>query len=313
MPVTIRYRHELEELIFLLRPFLSSELLSDDEDSDADAAKMDRDMMDSDDEDEDDVPARPSTISAEEKEARKARLVPALAASEWGIQSQKPPASEQFFPASSATPPTATFSSALLSASSTTPKATPLGSQAASALPVSDATIQAEALDRQQKLKALLDDQARSLPPVKMRRPLLPRDDFDGVDSDDESEEEEEGEGGGDREMAGPAEEKRQGTEELKSALRRDGEIGEEDGEGEEEEYLPQVEGRGMSMDQVGEGEDGMGDVDMGEEEEEFLKFAREALGLDEGMWAGILKEREGRGCKFYLSIFPSSICPYSW
>ncbi|KAJ9104213.1 hypothetical protein QFC19_004030 [Naganishia cerealis] len=38
------------------------------------------------------------------------------------------------------------------------------------------------------------------------------------------------------------------------------------------------------------------GDIDMDQEEEEFLKFARDALGIDEGMWSGMLEERKSRG-----------------
>lgn len=38
------------------------------------------------------------------------------------------------------------------------------------------------------------------------------------------------------------------------------------------------------------------GDIDMEQEEEEFLKFARDALGIDEAMWSGMLEERKSRG-----------------
>jgi hypothetical protein len=38
------------------------------------------------------------------------------------------------------------------------------------------------------------------------------------------------------------------------------------------------------------------GDIDMEQEEEEFLKFARDALGIDEAMWTGMLEERKSRG-----------------
>lgn len=37
-------------------------------------------------------------------------------------------------------------------------------------------------------------------------------------------------------------------------------------------------------------------DPDMGEEEEEFLKFSREALGISDDMWEGILTSRRQRG-----------------
>ncbi|EJF66458.1 hypothetical protein DICSQDRAFT_176292 [Dichomitus squalens LYAD-421 SS1] len=78
-----------------------------------------------------------------------------------------------------------------------------------------------------------------------IRAPLLPRDRFDGVDSDDESEEED------------PAAD-------------------------EEDEEHPQV---------VGDVE-----IDMGEEEEEFIEFARQALGVDDEHWRNILQDRRDRG-----------------
>ena len=37
-------------------------------------------------------------------------------------------------------------------------------------------------------------------------------------------------------------------------------------------------------------------DVDMGEEEADFIRFSKEALGIDEDMWAGILSSRKDRG-----------------
>lgn len=44
-------------------------------------------------------------------------------------------------------------------------------------------------------------------------------------------------------------------------------------------------------------------DIDMGEEEAEFLRFSKDALGIDEDMWASILSSRKDRGgeywCKF--------------
>ncbi|WWC85946.1 uncharacterized protein L201_000816 [Kwoniella dendrophila CBS 6074] len=43
------------------------------------------------------------------------------------------------------------------------------------------------------------------------------------------------------------------------------------------------------------EGDEGM-DVDMEEEQEEFLKFAKEALGINDDLWKGILGDRQARG-----------------
>lgn len=78
-----------------------------------------------------------------------------------------------------------------------------------------------------------------------MRPPIIPRDRYDGVDSDDETDEEEF-----------------------------------EDDESEEDR--PQV---------VGEIE-----IDMDEEEEEFLEFSRQALGITDEQWSTIIKDRKDRG-----------------
>ncbi|KAK0198551.1 SGT1 protein-domain-containing protein [Armillaria mellea] len=83
-------------------------------------------------------------------------------------------------------------------------------------------------------------------PGKPLRPPILPRDKYDGVDSDDESDEE-------DAEM-----------------------------DSEDEEDQPQV---------VGDVE-----VDMGEEEEEFLEFSRQALGISDEQWSDIVKDRKDRG-----------------
>ncbi|KAK0208455.1 SGT1 protein-domain-containing protein [Desarmillaria ectypa] len=83
-------------------------------------------------------------------------------------------------------------------------------------------------------------------PEKALRPPILPRDKYDGVDSDDESDEE---------------------GAEMDS---------------EDEEDQPQV---------VGDIE-----VDMGEEEEEFLEFSRQALGISDEQWSNIVKDRKDRG-----------------
>ncbi|TFY56123.1 hypothetical protein EVJ58_g7833 [Rhodofomes roseus] len=78
-----------------------------------------------------------------------------------------------------------------------------------------------------------------------IRPPIIPRDIYDGVDSDDETDE--------------------------------------EDGEADdEEEDKPQI---------VGDIE-----VDMEDEEEEFLEFARQALGVSNEQWNDIVQERKSRG-----------------
>jgi hypothetical protein len=59
----------------------------------------------------------------------------------------------------------------------------------------------------------------------------------------------------------------------------------------EEGEDAPMVVGTGSDG-----APDGDVDVDMGEEEEEFIKFTREALGIDEEMWDKIVSSRKERG-----------------
>ncbi|EJD55386.1 SGT1-domain-containing protein [Auricularia subglabra TFB-10046 SS5] len=90
------------------------------------------------------------------------------------------------------------------------------------------------------------------------RAPLLPRDRYDGVDSDDETDDEEVQEGAAlaDAENAGEYED--------------------------DEEDRPQL---------VGDVE-----IDMADEQEEFLQFAREALGISDDMWRSIVEERVGKG-----------------
>jgi len=103
-------------------------------------------------------------------------------------------------------------------------------------------------------------------PSKPIRKPIIPRDQYDGVDSDDETDEE-------------------------------------ADADSEDEEEQPQV---------VGDIE-----VDMGEEEEEFLEFSRQALGISDDQWQDILSVRKKRGCSYLidllincLSLTVSSICP---
>ena len=79
-----------------------------------------------------------------------------------------------------------------------------------------------------------------------LRQPIITRDRYDGVDSDDETDEE-------------------------------DNEVDSED-----EEDQPQV---------VGDVE-----VDMEEEQEEFLEFSRQALGISDEHWSQMIKDRKERG-----------------
>ncbi|KAG2350677.1 SGT1-domain-containing protein [Suillus weaverae] len=91
-----------------------------------------------------------------------------------------------------------------------------------------------------------------------IRPPILPRDKYEGVDSDDESSSSDPLAGGD-----------------------------EEDGESEEDR--PQV---------VGDIE-----VDMDEEEAEFLEFSRQALGISDQQWGEIIKDRKGRGAFVPTSV----------
>ena len=95
-------------------------------------------------------------------------------------------------------------------------------------------------------------------PTKPIRPPILARNEFDGVVSDDETDEE--------------------------SA----------DDE-EDEEDRPQV---------VGEIE-----VDMAEEEEEFLEFSRQALGITDGQWKDIIRDRKTRGGENLKSLLPKTQC----
>jgi len=85
-----------------------------------------------------------------------------------------------------------------------------------------------------------------------IRPPIISRDKYDGVDSDDETDIED---------------------------------------DSEEEEERPQI---------IGEVE-----IDMNEEEEEFLEFSRQALGINDEHWAQIIEDRKKRGGKpgFPLSL----------
>ena len=83
-----------------------------------------------------------------------------------------------------------------------------------------------------------------------IRPPIIPRDKYDGVDSDDETDIED---------------------------------------DSEEEDERPQI---------VGEIE-----IDMNEEEEEFLEFSRQALGINDEHWAAIIEDRKKRGGKTDLPL----------
>ncbi|KAF9229591.1 SGT1-domain-containing protein [Gyrodon lividus] len=104
----------------------------------------------------------------------------------------------------------------------------------------------------------------KSSPPPRtrpIRAPLLPRDRYEGVDSDDDSD---------DDDSSDPL-------------------AGGDDEDVESEEDRPQV---------VGEIE-----IDMNEEEAEFLEFSRQALGISDEMWGDIVNERRKRGAFVPASV----------
>lgn len=96
-----------------------------------------------------------------------------------------------------------------------------------------------------------------------IRPPLLPRDEYEGVDSDDETDEDE----------------------------------GEDDDEDEEDK--PQL---------VGDIE-----IDMEEEQDEFLEFARQALGMSDEQWTAIVNERKGRGGEYAAGSSSSGCFSLRW
>ncbi|KIJ68680.1 hypothetical protein HYDPIDRAFT_173344 [Hydnomerulius pinastri MD-312] len=121
---------------------------------------------------------------------------------------------------------------------------------------VTKTTIETETVQTSESAAA---DASTSPPRTRpIRAPIIPRDKYDGVDSDDESSDSDPFAGGGD-----------EGSE--------------------SEEDRPQV---------VGDIE-----VDMGEEEAEFLEFSRHALGISDEMWGDIVRDRRGRGAFVPASV----------
>ena len=105
--------------------------------------------------------------------------------------------------------------------------------------------VMTDAVDNPEEPKKSAEAQAKSSVETRLiRPPIIPRDKYDGIDSDDETDEEDLGD--------------------------------------ESEEDRPQV---------VGDIE-----IDMEEEEEEFLEFSRQALGISDEQWQEIIEDRKGRG-----------------
>ena len=118
---------------------------------------------------------------------------------------------------------------------------------------VTPATGTADTVDKNPEgQKKSTEGQTKANMEIRPIRPLIiPRDKYDGVDSDDETDEED---------------------------LEDD----------DSEEDRPQV---------VGDIE-----IDMEEEEEEFLEFSRQTLGISDEQWQEIVKDRRGRGGVYQLS-----------
>ncbi len=139
---------------------------------------------------------------------------------------------------------------------------------------------ESEALPRAQQLTSVtLETETRTMPSGeqrKIRRPILARDKFDGVDSDDESSDDDDGQ-----------------TDTIRAlhALKEQDMVQDED-----EDALPQVVG-GVLHDV---------DVDMLQEEADFIKFSRDALGISDAQWDSIVSERRGRGGSVLFSRYLS-------
>ncbi|OJA18839.1 hypothetical protein AZE42_00817 [Rhizopogon vesiculosus] len=127
---------------------------------------------------------------------------------------------------------------------------------------VSKATIETETVDVVHPMitqSSITEPASRSTPHTRsIRPPILPRDKYEGVDSDDESSDSDPLAGGDEEDV-------------------------------ESEEDRPQV---------VGDVE-----VDMDEEEAEFLEFSRQALGITDEQWGNIIQERKGRGAFIPTSV----------
>lgn len=191
-----------------------SETFSDEDEGDSDDSEGDLGLSDTDmDEDEETTqePVRPQReLTQEQRAARQAamdKLVPEIDPSEYG---KMPPS----FHSNSQRVAPVTLETELRDEISSDSAANPPSKSESSSRPI--------------------------------RPPILPRDRYDGVDSDDETDEEDAA------------------------------------GDEEDEEDHPQV---------VGEVE-----IDMAEEEDEFIEFARQALGVSDEQWHAILSERRDRG-----------------
>lgn len=141
-----------------------------------------------------------------------------------------------------------------------------------------------------------------SLLPASMRPPIFEKQTYDGVESDSDTDDELAPEGSLGRHIGQMKWGDGAGQEAHIEELSDEGE------EGDEEDKLDRERAKAL---QLGDLDDEMqqrvwggdkkqlkdeGDVDMDEEQEEFLKFSREALGIDDAMWDSILASRRERG-----------------
>ncbi|WRT63689.1 uncharacterized protein IL334_000612 [Kwoniella shivajii] len=141
----------------------------------------------------------------------------------------------------------------------------------------------------------------------KVRPPVFAKQEYDGVISDSESESESESElppvgtlgrkiaqmkwSEGDVTSGATIEEidEQKDDEERKQALKLDDNIDLD------EEMQRRVWGDDDADEDDGEDDEDM-DIDMAGEQEDFLKFAKDALGINEDLWKGILGDRKARG-----------------
>ncbi|WWD22408.1 hypothetical protein CI109_106899 [Kwoniella shandongensis] len=224
---------------------------------------MDEDISD---DDSDDEATTKETLEAE-KETRLQNLVPGLSADDWGRRMQ--PESEM----------------------KVAPETKP---------------------DTKKETKVKLED----LIPSQMRPPRFAKQEFDGAvsDSDDESDDEADLPPAGTigRQIAqmkwGDGADRSAKIEEMDQDKNDDDEDEEAEDRARRKKLVlgddidDEIERRVWGKDnedeepQVAEGEDEGMDVDMDDEQEEFLKFSREALGITDEMWEGILGDRRARG-----------------
>lgn len=150
-------------------------------------------------------------------------------------------------------------------------------------------------------IKPRSNTKTTSLP--KMRPPILAKEEYDGVvdDSDDDmSDDDLPPPGTLGRRIAemkwSEGESQADKITELEEAVKKDKKVAWDDGI--DEAMRKRV--WGDDADAVDGGDDD-GDIDMGQEEAEFLKFSREALGITDDQWEGILSSRRDRGGMFFF------------